>query len=219
MRVINAGAENWRRVLWSGGSPFELHHPHNHHNDRVWAVSSSEVPAVSTVKHPTKVHVWGMMSHRAMTQLHVVTQKTVINGDYVLPHEHPRPGLFRHDTAQDGGLLQRLLTADNRQVAFMQHGAPPHTASRRSSGVGRTSPAILAVWPGNSPELNPFENIWAILQDNVNKMPPATTTDDQITQLNRAWRSIQPRVLDNQETGMPQLMRDCIANKGDRTGK
>ena len=78
----NWSAEDWRRVLWSDESAFELYHPPNRHNDRVWAASTSEVPTVSTVKHPTKVHVWGMMSHRAVSQLHVVPQKTVINGEY-----------------------------------------------------------------------------------------------------------------------------------------
>jgi len=31
------------------------------------------------------------------------------------------------------------------------------------------------VWPGNSPELSPIENIWAIVQGELDKMEPATS--------------------------------------------
>ena len=123
--------EDWWRVLWSDETLFELHHPPNHHNDRVWAVSGSEVPSVSAVKHPTKVHVWGMISHRAMSQLHVVLQKTVISGEYyrrnILTNER-LDAISR--TAQDGGVLQRSLIADTSQAICMQGEAPPHTAQK-----------------------------------------------------------------------------------------
>ena len=72
---------DWQKVVWSDESPFELSHPPNRHNDRVWAVSSSNVPTVSTVKHPAKIHVWGMFSYRALSRLHVVPPKMTTNGE------------------------------------------------------------------------------------------------------------------------------------------
>ena len=48
----------------------------------MWVAGSSDVQTVPTVEHSAKVHVWGMMSHRALSQLHVVPSKVVINGDY-----------------------------------------------------------------------------------------------------------------------------------------
>ena len=74
--------EDWQNVMWSDESPFELFHPPNRQNERVWAADPSDLPVVPTVKHAEKVHVWGMMGSRAVSELHVVPQKTTINGDY-----------------------------------------------------------------------------------------------------------------------------------------
>ena len=61
--------------MLSDESPFGLFHSPNRQNDRVWAADASDVPDVPTVKRPAKVHVWGMMSFRALSELHVVPQK------------------------------------------------------------------------------------------------------------------------------------------------
>ena len=74
-------SKDWRKVVWSSESPFELFHLPNRDNDRVWEASSSDVPTVPSVKHPANIHVWGMFNCRALSQLHVVPQKTTINGE------------------------------------------------------------------------------------------------------------------------------------------
>lgn len=63
---------DWRRVLFSDESLFELMQPPNRQNERVWAHSSAEVPAIETVKQPLKVMVWGMVSHQGLSELHIV---------------------------------------------------------------------------------------------------------------------------------------------------
>ena len=74
-------------MLFSDESPFELYHPPNRQNDRVWASTSSEVPISHTVKQPTKVMVWGMMSFRGLSDLHIVPRgKTVTSDFYVRKH-------------------------------------------------------------------------------------------------------------------------------------
>ena len=46
----NWTVRDWRRVLLTDKSPFELYYPPNRQNDRVWAHQSSDVSVTETVK-------------------------------------------------------------------------------------------------------------------------------------------------------------------------
>ncbi|KAI6652984.1 hypothetical protein LOD99_4061 [Oopsacas minuta] len=74
--------EDWNRVLWSDESPFELFPTPNRQNDRVWSKDSGSIEPCRKMKFPAKVHVWGMMSHQALSELHVIPQGQTINGEY-----------------------------------------------------------------------------------------------------------------------------------------
>ena len=47
--------EDWKRVLWSDESPFELYATPNRHNDLVWGKTTRDVPPILSVKFPQKV--------------------------------------------------------------------------------------------------------------------------------------------------------------------
>ena len=53
--------DDWKRVMWSDESPFELFPTPNRQNDRVRARNPEDVPPCHQVKFPAKVHVWDMM--------------------------------------------------------------------------------------------------------------------------------------------------------------
>ena len=209
-------------MVWSDESPFELFHPPNRHNDRVWAASSSDVPTVPSVKRPAKIHVWGMFSYRALSQLHVVPQKTTINGEYyrnnILANECLE-ALNR--TAREGSVSERALIDDPSQAVFMQDGAPPHSAKKTQKWCQENLTSFWAngVWPGDSPDLNPIENLRAIVQQEVNEQTPATSTAQLEAQVKTAWCRIKPSVLESLVAGMPQRMRDCVAMEGGSIGK
>ena len=70
----------------------------------------------------------GIMTHRVMSLLQLVPQKTVINGDYYRMSILTKESLDAiNRTAQEGGVLQRSLVADTSQVAFMQDEFSSHT--------------------------------------------------------------------------------------------
>ena len=48
-------------------------------NDRVWSKNGKQISPVLKVKFPAKVMVWGMMSHRALSELHIIPQKQSVN--------------------------------------------------------------------------------------------------------------------------------------------
>jgi transposase len=57
-----------------------------------------------------------------------------------------------------------LTTGD----VFQQDGASCHTEKATRALFSDKSITVLH-WPANSPDLNPIENIWAVLKQNVEK--------------------------------------------------
>ena len=56
--------------------------------------------------------------------------------------------------------------AIHRSNVFMHDGAPCHTAKVVKTFLRRHRVDVLE-WPGNSPDLNPIENCWAIMKNKV----------------------------------------------------
>ena len=100
--------EDWKQVLCSDEAPFQLFNTPNRQNDRVWARNSYNVEPCLQVKFPGKIHVWGMMSHRAVSDLHIVPPKQTINGcyyrDYILD-KTCKDAIERN--SENGTILQR----------------------------------------------------------------------------------------------------------------
>ena len=194
-KIIRTGRD-WRRVLWSKESSFEFHNPPNHHNCRGWPVSSSRSASRLHSEASYQKARPGILSLRAMSQLQVVPQLTVINGEYYRANEHLRQGMFIRDQPEGSKRrgFQRSLIADTSQVVFVQDRDSRHTAQKSQHWCRENLPGFWerAVWPENSPNLSPTENLCVILQDKVNKIAPATTADELMKQLKRVWRNIQP---------------------------
>ena len=75
--------QDWRRVLFTGESPFELYHPPNRKNDRVWTQHSADLPPTATVTKPLKIVVWGNDElSRAVRPAHHARGRTV-TADYI----------------------------------------------------------------------------------------------------------------------------------------
>ncbi|CDQ69127.1 unnamed protein product [Oncorhynchus mykiss] len=56
--------------------------------------------------------------------------------------------------------------------------------------LGEQNIDILGPWPGNSPDLNPIENLWSILKRRVDKQKP-TNADKLKTLMMQEWAAIR----------------------------
>ena len=82
-------------------------------------------------------------------------------------------------------------------------------------------PGVLeeGMWPGNSPDLPPVENVWVIIQNQLDMMDLATSEEMLIGNLQRAWLSISAETLGNHMFDMAEPIRECVRLGGWYIGK
>ena len=102
-------------------------------------------------------------------------------------------------------------------MIFMQDGARAHTAAATSEWLRESEIQLLGkeVWPPNSPDLNPIENVWAILEDLMisDKGEPRTLAQLEKS-LVESWNKIKLETLENLYLSMPSRILDVIRCKG-----
>lgn len=74
-------------------------------------------------------------------------------------------------------------------AVFMQDGAPSHMANLTQELCAQVFPAFWKkdFWPGNSPDINPVENLWSIMESKVYCPPLATNKDTLVKKIRDAW--------------------------------
>ena len=96
---------------------------------------------------------------------------------------------------------------------FQQDGASCHTAKACQAWF-RDNNVRLLEWPGNSPDLNPIENLWARLKKLVSQRHPSNKTE-LIEAIIESWHHvITAQELETLVNSMPDRYRAVIAAKG-----
>ena len=170
--------KTWKKVLFSDESPFEIYPHPNNQNERVWAYDRSQVLPSETIKFPSKILVWGVMSFRAVSELHFIPKGQTITAEYYINEILNRSlmsSLLRQP--EQGCILTRKLLPDMSQYAFQQDGAPAHTAKRAQEWCSTNLVEFWhkSQWPGNFPDLNPIENLWSIVKQEIELMDTPTS--------------------------------------------
>ena len=73
----------------------------------------------------------------------------------------------------------------------------------------------LMVWPVQSPDLNPIENLWSIVKRRLEKYEKAPTSmADLWDRINAEWSQIPKEIIENLLESIPKRINEVISNKG-----
>ena len=188
----------WRRVLWSDESPYVLRYNRAEH---VW--KRKDVPwtkelLTGTVKGDKKIMVWGCFAAHGVGNL------------YRIPGIMDQYGYQNILENQLYPSIERLFPDGN--YIFQQDNDPKHTAIINKNWV-RDNHIITMDWPAQSPDLNPIENLWSILDQRLKDRRPQN--ENELFQvLQNGWNNLPVDLLDKLACSMPNRIKAVIKNRG-----
>lgn len=98
----------------------------------------------------------------------------------------------------------------------MHDGAPCHRSKLVKSYLQEKNVAVLD-WPGNSPDLNPIENLWQVMKNKVADQHPPSI-ESLKTAIKIVWtQKITSQYCCNLVDSMPRRMATVVKNRGGHT--
>jgi transposase len=110
-------------------------------------------------------------------------------------------------------LLEDLPLSMWKKIVFQQDNARPHTA-RTTIDFLHTHHISVPYWPALSPDINPIENVWAIMKRKVRLKEP-TSLESLRNEIEIAWKqTVTPALCHKLYSSMPSRMHNIIRRRG-----
>ena len=197
----NRTVDQWKNILFSDQSKYNLFG--NDGKKRVWRPKNTRFDTKYTkkcVKHGTSAMVWGCFSALGTGPIHKIdgimdsfVYKDIME-DVMLPHAEWEMPL---------------------KWIFQQENDPKHTSKVVKQWFKDKNITIME-YPAQSPDLNPTENLWEIIDYKIERAN-VKTSEELFEQINKAWREIVMRIIDSLIESMPRRMKAVIKSKGGPT--
>lgn len=148
--------------------------------------------------------IWGAITSSRMLDIvpinGTLNQQNYVNDiltPNVLPHKHDKPDMI-----------------------FQQDGAGPHRANSVKKWLIDNDIEKIN-WPAQSPDLNPIENLWNMLKEEIgplNHIGP-NQKEELVAIINAAWDRVRnkPRILRKLYGSMGKRLQQVITNRGAQT--
>lgn len=185
--------ESWESTLFSDESVFQI----GGHRLKRWEFDDEEI-FFQTVKFPTKIMVWGAIHKGGRTSLYIV--EGTMTAD-----KYSSEVLDKH--------LKPYMRENCRQwYRLYQDGASSHTAKLTKRRVAAMRLKVMTS-PPNSPDINPIENIWGLMDVHIKEKEPRTKAE-LVAAVKEAWEKIPQNTIDNVIDSMPRRIQAVMDNDG-----
>lgn len=196
---------DWKRVIFSDEKIFRT--DNNRKSLLVTRTKSEKFKSSCiqhTVKHGLQVHVWGGVGWRGVTPL-----KLVRGGLNAAKYQQEIVNDIRH--------VARQVAPSRCRILFQQDQAPAHRAATTLRFFAQQRVELLP-WPGNSPDMNIMENLWAQVATRVNKHHTLPRNENELfTRVQQAWQEVSLQSVQKLFSSIPKRIKELIKAKGGPT--
>ncbi|KAI7940673.1 hypothetical protein MJO28_012958 [Puccinia striiformis f. sp. tritici] len=162
----------------------------------------SDESLFETGKLSQQVHVWQQAKEEMKPECLEPTFKTVA---YI-------------DQVDKGQLVDTLATINpNHRLLLMEDNAGSHTAKLSREFCAKHHITRI-VWPPQSPDLNPIENLWKFLKTGIHDQYHPKSLEQMREAIQQAWDNIPAKNLRNLVKSMPNQMRLVVEASGGPIG-
>ena len=194
--------EQWSKVMFSDESMFKTIASRPKHVRRPPGSNRYDSKyTIKTVKHSDSVMVWGCFSAFGRGGLYFLPENKTMNSEHYIE-------------CLNGHLLRMFEI--HQSEFFLQDGAPCHTSKLTKKWLADNDIPLMD-WPGNSPDLNPIENLWNVMKNKVAKKDTSSIPKLKTAILDVWTQDFTTSYLENLTNSMPKRLNDVLKCKGDPT--
>jgi DDE superfamily endonuclease/Transposase len=199
VKYHNSDCNFYHSILWSDETSVSLIPKKTNYKIKIHSsqVSTNRFIAPST-KSPLSVMFWGVFGIGGPGPL-VVIEGNVTSASY--------------QKILDDHLIPYISELDYTPI-FMQDNAPVHTSRSTISFLEKNQIKTID-WPPQSPDINPIENVWAIIKREVESYPNVPSNRAElISRFQIAWNNIPSQVWLNLMNSLPKRLALVKKRKG-----
>jgi transposase len=198
---VNWTVDQWSNIIWSDESPYVLRY---NAKRRVWRRHNerySDQCVMRTVKHDVKIMVWGCFC------AHGVGSLTLVDG---IMDQYQYMDILEND------LLPSVANLfEGGGWTFQHDNDPKHTAVNTRNWIIEHQVPLIE-WPAQSPDLNPIENLWSILDKRCAGRSPNNAAE-LYRMLQDEWYSLPEELLTKLVHSMQRRCEAVIEAEGGMT--
>ena len=193
--------KDWSSVVFSDEHKFRQFKGSNPAHDRVWAKTADEVSGNEVERWGLTVDVWAGISSRGKTKLFIYEGGLDAQG-------------YQH-------IIERALVPiagawfKGKESAWelQQDKATAHTAHSTTRFLEENGIAVVEGWPTKGDDINPMENLWAILDERLERKK-FNTKKSMEAAVQRLWKNVDNLLLHKLIDSVPDRLRRIVKSKG-----
>jgi len=190
---------NWENCLFSDETSFSLFG----YDKKSWQDSGRSREVHQKMKHPPKIHAWGCFSAKGFGKLALFEEN--LDSDLMID-------IYKNVLLPS--IPMCFGTKSPRWI--LQEDNDPKHRSRKCTEWKINNQVQVMPWPTNSPDLNPIENVWALMKMKIATTKPATLRKLS-KEIQNIWKSFDEEYARRLVDSIKNRIYSCITTHGDYT--